>query len=550
MAKIVSFGTESRNGLMNGVNTLANAVKVTLGPKGRNVVIDQPFGEPRITKDGVSVAKEVSLPNQLENLGAQLLKKVAITANTNAGDGTTTATVLAQAIAVEGMKLVAAGHSPIDLKRGIDSAARVASQSLREMSVKVDYDNPTEIKNVAMISANGDEEVGDIIAKAITEVGVNGVVTVEEGNGLDHDLTVVKGMEFDRGYHSPYFINDKDSGNVVYENPLILMTDKKLTTPQEIIPVLEAASKAGRPLLIIAEDFEADIIALLATNTMRGVIQVCAVKAPGFGDRRKQMLDDIGIVTNGNVCHADLGHSVEAMALEDLGQARRVVVTKHSTTIVDGRGDSAVIEQRIGELRKSLESANSDYDREKLQERIAKLGGGVAILKIGATTEVEMGEIKDRVEDALNATRAAIEEGVLPGGGSALHYISKEQGAWEDNYRFANDDQRAGFRLLVKALSSPLRQIVTNAGEEASVVAARVSELMENNGCSAGYNAATGEFVTDMVEAGIIDPTKVTRSSLEAAVSVAGLILTTECVLENDTNHAENAGVHGMGMGM
>lgn len=550
MAKIVSFGTESRNGLMNGVNTLANAVKVTLGPKGRNVVIDQPFGEPRITKDGVSVAKEVSLPNQLENLGAQLLKKVAITANTNAGDGTTTATVLAQAIAVEGMKLVAAGHSPIDLKRGIDSAARVAADALREMAVPVDYDNPEAIKNVAMISANGDEEIGTIIAKAITEVGVNGVVTVEDGNGLDHDLSVVKGMEFDRGFHSPYFINDKDNGTVQYENPFILMTDKKLATVNELIPVLEAVSKAGRPLLIIAEDFEADVIALLATNVMRGTIQVCAVKAPGFGDRRKAMLDDIAIVTNGQVCHSDLGQTIEAMTLSDLGQARKVIVTKLSTTIVDGAGDGAVIEQRIGELRKQLDSANSDYDREKLQERVAKLGGGVAVLKIGGTTEVEMGEIKDRVEDALNATRAAIEEGVLAGGGSALHYIAKEQGAWENNHDFANDDQRAGWRLLVKALSAPLRQIVINAGEEASVVAAEVAKLMDNHGTSAGYNAATGEYCTNMIEAGIIDPAKVTRSSLQAAVSVSGLILTTECVLENDKNHADNAGLSGMGMGM
>lgn len=546
MAKVVTFGTESRNGLMKGVNILADAVKVTLGPKGRNVVIDQPFGEPRITKDGVSVAKEVSLPNQLENLGAQLLKKVAITANTNAGDGTTTATVLAQAIAVEGMKLVAAGHSPIDLKRGIDQAARLASEAIREMAVPVDYNNPEAIKNVAMVSANGDEVIGDIIARAITEVGVNGVVTVEDGNGLDHDLTVVKGMEFDRGFHSPYFINDKDNGAVVFENALILLTDKKIATPQEIIPVLEAASKAGRPLLIIADDFEADIIALLATNAMRGIIQVCAVKAPGFGDRRKAMLDDIGIVTNGQVCHTDLGQSLDAMALADLGQARKVIVTKLSTTIVDGAGDSAVIEQRIAELRKQIDSANSDYDREKLQERVAKLGGGVAVLKIGATTEVEMGEIKDRVEDALNATRAAIEEGVLPGGGSALHYIACQQGAWEDNHRFANDDQRAGFRLLVKALSSPLRQIVTNAGEEASVVAAGVAERMQISGTNAGYNAATGEFSDDMVELGIIDPAKVTRSSLNAAVSVAGLILTTECVLENDKNHAENAGIPGM----
>lgn len=546
MAKVVTFGTESRNGLMKGVNTLADAVKVTLGPKGRNVVIDQPFGEPRITKDGVSVAKEVSLPNQLENLGAQLLKKVAITANTNAGDGTTTATVLAQAIAVEGMKLVAAGHSPIDLKRGIDQAARLASEAIREMAVPVDYNNPEAIKNVAMVSANGDEVIGDIIAQAITEVGVNGVVTVEDGNGLEHDLTVVKGMEFDRGFHSPYFINDKESGSVVFENALILLTDKKIATPQEIIPVLEAASKAGRPLLIIADDFEADIIALLATNAMRGIIQVCAVKAPGFGDRRKAMLDDIGIVTNGHVCHTDLGQSLDAMDLADLGQARKVIVTKLSTTIVDGAGDSAVIEQRIAELRKQIDSANSDYDREKLQERVAKLGGGVAVLKIGATTEVEMGEIKDRVEDALNATRAAIEEGVLPGGGSALHYIACQQGAWEDNYRFANDDQRAGFRLLVKALSSPLRQIVMNAGEEASVVAAGVAERMQISGTNAGYNAATGEFSDDMVALGIIDPAKVTRSSLNAAVSVAGLILTTECVLENDKNHAENAGIPGM----
>ncbi len=547
MAKVVTFGTESRDGLMAGVNTLANAVKVTLGPKGRNVVIDQPFGEPRITKDGVSVAKEVSLPNQLENLGAQLLKKVSITANSNAGDGTTTATVLAQAIAVEGMKLVAAGHSPIDLKRGIDSASRIAVQAIAEMAKTVNYEDPDSIRNVATISANGDKSVGDLICEAITEVGVNGVVTVEDGNGFDHALTVVKGMEFDRGYHSPFFINNKEESRVEFDNPFILMTDKKLASPQELIPVLEAVSKQSRPILIIADDFEADIIALLATNAMRGVLPICAVKAPGFGERRKAMLEDIALLTGGQVVMTELGHTIEALAPQDLGQCRKVVVTKDSTTIVDGAGDSAVVEARLGELRNQLDAASSDYDREKLQERIAKLGGGVAILKIGGTTEVEQGEIKDRVEDALNATRAAIEEGVLPGGGSALHYIATVQDNWTDDIAFENDDQRAGYNLLVKALSAPLRQIVTNAGDEPSVVANEVAQRMGVSGAHAGYNAAKGEYSDDMVELGIIDPAKVTRSSLEAAVSVAGLILTTECVLENDKNHQENTGIP-MGM--
>ena len=543
MAKVVTFGTESRDGLMAGVNTLANAVKVTLGPKGRNVVIDQPFGEPRITKDGVSVAKEVSLPNQLENLGAQLLKKVSITANSNAGDGTTTATVLAQAIAVEGMKLVAAGHSPVDLKRGIDSASRIAVHALAEMAKTVNYEDPDSIRNVATISANGDKSVGNLICDAITEVGVNGVVTVEDGNGFDHALTVVKGMEFDRGYHSPYFINNKEESRVEFDNPFILMTDKKLASPQELIPVLEAVSKQSRPILIIADDFEADIIALLATNAMRGVLPICAVKAPGFGERRKAMLEDIALLTGGQVVMSELGHTIEALTPQDLGQCRKVVVTKDSTTIVDGAGDSVVVEARLSELRKQLETANSDYDREKLQERIAKLGGGVAILKIGGTTEVEQGEIKDRVEDALNATRAAIEEGVLPGGGSALHYIACVQDRWTEDLFFENDDQRAGYNLLVKALSAPLRQIVTNAGGEPSVIANEVAQRMDISGACAGYNAAKGEYSDDMVELGIIDPAKVTRSSLEAAVSVAGLILTTECVLENDKNHQENAGV-------
>lgn len=547
MAKVVSFGSEARDGLMKGVNVLANAVKVTLGPKGRNVVIDQPFGEPRITKDGVSVAKEVSLPEQLPNLGAQLLKKVAITANTNAGDGTTTATVLAQAIATEGMKLVAAGHSPIDLKRGIDSASRLAVESIREMAKSVNYEDPDSIRNVATISANGDKSVGDLISAAITEVGVNGVVTVEDGSGFDHELIVVKGMEFDRGYTSPYFVNNKETGTVELDSPFILLTDKKIQTPQEILPVLEAVSKAGRPLLLIADDFEDDIITLLATNAMRGVIQVCAVKAPGFGDRRKAMVEDLGILTGGQVVLGGLDQRFEALTLEDLGCARRVVVSKSTTTIIDGAGDSAVVEQRVGELRGALNTATSDYDREKTQERIAKLGGGVAILKIGGTTEVEVGEIKDRVEDALCATRAAIEEGVLPGGGSALHYIASEQLNWEDNYRFENEDQRQGFRLLVKALSAPLKQIVSNAGGEPSVIANEVAVRMGQSGHVAGYNASTGEYSDDMVAVGIIDPAKVTRSSLEAAVSVAGLILTTECVLENDKNHAENTG---MPMGM
>ncbi len=547
MAKVVTFGSEARDGLMKGVNTLANAVRVTLGPKGRNVVIDQSFGEPRITKDGVSVAKEVSLPNQIENLGAQLLKKVAITANTNAGDGTTTATVLAQAIATEGMKLVAAGHSPIDLKRGIDSASRVAVEAIREMAKPVNYEDPDSIRNVATISANGDKSVGDLISNAITEVGVNGVVTVEDGSGFDHELIVVKGMEFDRGYTSPYFINNKETSTIEFDNPLLLLTDKKVQTPQEILPVLEAVSKAGRPLVIIADDFEDDIITLLATNAMRGIIQVCAVKAPGFGDRRKAMVEDLGILTGGQVVQSGLDHRFEALTLDDLGSCRRIVVSKTTTTIIDGAGDVEVVEQRVAELRASLNSTTSDYDQEKTQERIAKLGGGVAILKIGGTTEVEVGEIKDRVEDALCATRAAIEEGVLPGGGSALHYIAIEQLVWEDNYRFENEDQRQGFRLLVKALSSPLKQIVSNAGSEPSVVANEVAQRMSNSGHIAGYNASTGEYSDDMVALGIIDPAKVTRSSLEAAVSVAGLILTTECVLENDTNHAENTGLP-MGM--
>ena len=550
MSKVVTFGTDARNGLMAGVNILANAVKVTLGPKGRNVVIDVPYGEPRITKDGVSVAREVSLPNQLENLGAQLMKKVAITANTNAGDGTTTATVLGQAIAHEGMKLVSSGHNPVDIQRGIRQAMVTAIAHLKEISHPVNYDSVTDILNVARISANGDDEVGKIITEAMNAVGVNGVITVEEGTNITHTLTTVKGMEFDRGYISPFFIREQPTRSVTMENPYVLMCDYKLTAVQELLPILEAVSKEGREILIIADDIDDDVVAFLGTNAMRGVVRVCAVKAPGFGERRKSMLEDIAILTSGLLVRGGLNESVSALLPMNLGTAERVLVTSNSTTIINGGGSIEDIDHRIDVLRAQEMDAPSDYDREKLRERIAKLGGGVAIIKIGATTEVEMGEIKDRVEDALNATRAAIEEGVIAGGGSALHYIGMYNERTIDTVEFVNDDRKAGYRLLLRALSAPLRQIVTNCGDnDESVVSNEVAKMHTaiNVGYRAGYDAATGNYIVDMFKHGIIDPAKVTRSSLEAAVSVAGLILTTECVLENDNNHADNAGLSGMG---
>ena len=519
-AKDVKFGDSARSKMIAGVNVLADAVKVTLGPKGRNVVIDKSFGAPHITKDGVTVAKEITLKDKFENMGAQLVREVASKTNDVAGDGTTTATVLAQAILNEGMKAVAAGMNPMDLKRGIDKAVRAAVAEIKTISTPAS--DSKAIAQVGSISANSDQTIGDLIAQAMDKVGKEGVITVEEGSGFEDTLDVVEGMQFDRGYISPYFANKPDTLTAELDNPLVLLVDKKISNIREMITVLEAVAKSGKPLLIIAEDVEGEALATLVVNNMRGIIKVCAVKAPGFGDRRKAMLQDIAILTGATVISEEVGLSLETASLQDLGTARKITVGKENTVIVDGAGQAAEIDSRVATIRKQIEDATSDYDREKLQERVAKLAGGVAVIKVGAATETEMKEKKDRVDDALHATRAAVEEGVVAGGGVALVRALKAL----ETLKGDNEDQNAGINILRRAMEAPLRQIVSNAGDEASVV---VNAVKNGNG-NYGYNAASGVY-GDMIEMGILDPAKVTRSALEHAASVAGLMLTTEAMI-------------------
>jgi chaperonin GroEL len=520
-AKEVIFGTAVYNALSAGVDVLANAVKVTLGPKGRNVVLQKSYGSPTITKDGVSVAKAIDeLPNRFENLAAQMLKEVASQTSDAAGDGTTTATVLAQSIFKEGLKAVAAGMNPMDLKRGIDKAVLAAVEQLKKMSVPCKDDKA--IAQVGTISANSDLEIGDIIANAMAKVGKEGVITVEDGSGLQNELDVVEGMQFDRGYLSPYFVTNQHNMSCELENPLILLVDKKISNIREMLPVLEAVAKSGRPLLIVAEDVEGEALATLVVNSIRGIVKVCAVKAPGFGDRRKAMMQDIATLTGANVIAEEVGLTLEAAKLEDLGSAKRIAITKENTTIIDGAGNATDIKSRVEQIRAEIENTTSDYDREKLQERVAKLAGGVAVIKVGAATEMEMKEKKARVEDALHATRAAVEEGVLPGGGVAL--IRALQAL--DNIKVENADQETGVNIARRAMEAPLRQIVTNAGGEASVVVNRVKEGKGNF----GYNAANDTF-GDMMEMGILDPTKVVRTALQNAASVSGLMITTEAMV-------------------
>jgi len=541
-AKEVRFGEDVRARMLKGVNTLANAVKVTLGPKGRNVVIEKSFGAPTVTKDGVSVAKEIELADKYENIGAQIVKEAASKTSDVAGDGTTTATVLAQAFIQEGLKAVAAGMNPMDLKRGIDQAVNAAVAELKKLS------NPTAddkaIAQVGTISANSDANIGDIIATAMKKVGKEGVITVEEGSGLENELDVVEGMQFDRGYLSPYFINNQQSQQVELDDPFILIHDKKVSNVRELLPVLEAVAKAGKPLLIVAEEVEGEALATLVVNTIRGIVKVAAVKAPGFGDRRKAILEDIAILTNGVVISEEVGLALEKATITDLGRAKRVVITKENTTIIDGAGEAERIQSRIGQIKAQIEETSSDYDREKLQERVAKLAGGVAVIKVGAATEVEMKEKKARVEDALHATRAAVEEGVVPGGGVALIRSLKAL----EGLKGQNTDQDLGIAITRRALEAPLRAIVSNAGDEPSVV---LNKVKEGNG-NFGYNAANGEF-GDMIAFGILDPTKVTRSALQFAASVAGSIITTEAAVtevpkkEEGHSHGAPGGMGGMG---
>lgn len=537
-AKDVKFGNDARVKMLKGVNVLADAVKVTLGPKGRNVILDKSFGAPTITKDGVSVAREIELEDKFENMGAQMVKEVASKANDAAGDGTTTATVLAQAIVNEGLKAVAAGMNPMDLKRGIDKAVSAVVSELKNLSKPCETSK--EIEQVGTISANSDSIVGQLIAQAMEKVGKEGVITVEDGTGLDDELAVVEGMQFDRGYLSPYFINKPETATVELDNPYILLVDKKVSNIRELLPVLEGVAKAGKPLLIIAEDIEGEALATLVVNTMRGIVKVAAVKAPGFGDRRKAMLQDIAILTAGTVISEEIGMELEKATLEDLGQAKRVVINKDNTTIIDGVGDEAQIKGRVAQIRQQIEESTSDYDKEKLQERVAKLAGGVAVIKVGAATEVEMKEKKDRVDDALHATRAAVEEGIVAGGGVALVRAATKVAA---TLKGDNEEQDVGIKLALRAMEAPLRQIVTNAGEEASVVASAV----KNGEGNFGYNAGTEQY-GDMIEMGILDPTKVTRSALQFAASVAGLMITTECMV-TDLPKDDKADLGGAGMG-
>ena len=544
-AKEVQFGTEVRQKMVNGVNVLANAVKVTLGPKGRNVVLDRSFGGPHITKDGVTVAKEIELKDKFENMGAQMLKEVASKTNDVAGDGTTTATVLAQAIVAEGMKYVTAGMNPTDLKRGIDKAVNALVGELANISKPCEtYE---QIAQVGAISANSDEQVGKIIADAMQEVGKEGVITVEDGKSLENELEVVKGMQFDRGYLSPYFVNDVEKQIAGLDNPFVLLFDKKISNIRDLLPVLEQVAKTSRPLLIIAEDVEGEALATLVVNSIRGILKTVAVKAPGFGDRRKAMLQDIAILTGGTVIAEEIGLTLEQATLEHLGQAKRIEISKENTTIIDGYGDKAAVEARVGEIRKQIEVATSDYDKEKLQERVAKLAGGVAVIKVGAATEVEMKEKKDRVDDALHATRAAVEEGVVAGGGVALLRARAALKSVET----ANADQEAGVKIVLRAIEAPLRQIVANAGGEPSVVVNKVLEGKDNF----GYNAGSDTY-GDMIQMGVLDPAKVTRSALQHAASIAGLMLTTECMIadipeDKPAAMPDMGGMGGMGgMGM
>ena len=519
-AKDVKYGDSARAQMLDGVTTLANAVKVTLGPKGRNVVLDKSFGAPTVTKDGVSVAKEIELENKFENMGAQMLKEVASQTSDEAGDGTTTATVLAQSIVNEGNKSVAAGMNPMDLKRGIDKAVLTAVEYVKSLSVPCADD--TAIAQVGTISANGDVAVGEIIAEAMGKVGKEGVITVEEGSGIDNELDVVEGMQFDRGYLSPYFVTNQDNMTTELDDPLILLHDKKVSNIRDMLPLLESVAKAGKPLLIIAEDIEGEALATLVVNNLRGIVKAAACKAPGFGDRRKAMLEDIAILTGGTVISEEVGLSLEGATIEDLGTAKKVVLNKDNTTIIDGSGDQAAIEARVNQIRAQIEDTSSDYDREKLQERVAKLAGGVAVIKVGAGSEVEMKEKKARVEDALHSTRAAVEEGVVPGGGAALIRALESL----EKLTGDNEDQNVGISIAKRALEAPLRQIASNAGEESSVVVAAVRDGKGSH----GFNAATGEY-GDMIEMGILDPAKVTRTALQAAGSVAGMMITTEAMV-------------------
>ena len=537
-AKEVRFSDDARAKMLAGVNVLANAVKVTLGPKGRHVVLDKSFGAPTITKDGVSVAKEIELADKFENMGAQMVKEVASKANDEAGDGTTTATVLAQAIVTEGLKSVAAGMNPMDLKRGIDKAVIAAVAALKDLSVPC-ADNKA-IAQVGTISANSDLEVGELIAEAMEKVGKEGVITVEEGQALQNELEVVEGMQFDRGYLSPYFMNNQENGTVELDNPFILLVDKKVTNIREMLPTLEAVAKASKPLLLIAEDVEGEALATLVVNNMRGIVKVAAVKAPGFGDRRKAMLQDIATLTGGTVISEEIGLELEKVTLEDLGTAKRVVVNKDNTIIVDGAGEEDAIRERISQIRAQIEESTSDYDKEKLQERLAKLAGGVAVIKVGAATEVEMKEKKARVEDALHATRAAVEEGVVPGGGVALVRAATVVGTLKGD----NEDQTHGIKLLLRAMEAPMRQIASNAGAEASVV----TNAVKNGEGNFGFNAANDTY-GDMIEMGILDPTKVVRSALQFAASIASLMITTECMITDAPQDAAPA-MPDMGGGM
>jgi len=539
-AKDVRFSDDARQRMLKGVNILANAVKATLGPKGRNAVLEKSYGSPTITKDGVSVAKEIELKDKFENMGAQMLKEVASNTSDEAGDGTTTATVLAQAIIREGLKAVASGRNPMDIKRGIDKAVLVTTDELKRLS-KPCKDSKA-IAQVGTISANSDESIGQTIADAMEKVGKEGVITVEEGQGLENELEVVDGMQFDRGYLSPYFINQQESQTAEFEKPLILLCDRKISNIREMLPLLEAVAKAGRPLIVVAEDLEGEALATLVVNNIRGILKVAAVKSPGFGDRRKAMLQDIATLTGGTVISDEVGLSLEKVTLDDMGEAKKVVVAKENTTIVDGGGKPADIKARVESIRQQAEEATSDYDKEKLQERVAKLSGGVALIKVGAATEIEMKEKKARVEDALHATRAAIEEGVVPGGGVALIRTLKAL----DKLEGANEDQTMGIRILARSIEEPLRNIVENAGEDAAVI---LNQVKAGKGAY-GYNAATGEF-GDMLEEGILDPTKVTRLALQNAASVAGLLLTTEVMVAEtpkDDQHG-HAGMPGGGMG-
>ena len=537
-AKDIRFGEDARVRMVRGVNILANAVKATLGPKGRNVVLEKSYGAPTITKDGVSVAKEIELADRFENMGAQMVKEVASKTSDIAGDGTTTATVLAQALIREGMKAVAAGMNPMDLKRGIDKAVIEAVSELKKISKPCSTSK--EIAQVGSISANSDENIGDLIAKAMDKVGKEGVITVEEGSGLDNELDVVEGMQFDRGYLSPYFINNQQSMQSELEDPFILLYDKKISNVRDLLPVLEGVAKSGKPLLIVAEEVEGEALATLVVNTIRGIVKVCAVKAPGFGDRRKAMLEDMAILTGGTVISEEVGLQLDKATIKDLGRAKKIQISKENTTIIDGAGNADSIQSRIKQIKAQIEETTSDYDREKLQERVAKLAGGVAVIKVGAATEVEMKEKKARVEDALHATRAAVEEGIVPGGGVALIRAK----AAIVGLKGINEDQNHGIAIALRAMEAPLREIVTNAGEEPSVI---LNKVVDGTGAF-GYNAANGEY-GDMIEFGILDPTKVTRTALQNAASIAGLMITTEAMVAEAPKKDSAAPGGGGGMG-